>query len=131
MKQEKKFFSLRRKLVLFVGILALITYTCSFVFIEYIRPTFFESTSSSLFQIVTYALGIVWSCVLAAVFSLIIVRPLQRLENSANEVAEGKIGIDVEMPKRCTMTLNHPYLQMICTIFCLMKFRKSRVGKKL
>ena len=99
MAPEKKIFSLRKKLVLFVGILALITYTCSFVFIEYIRPTFFESTSSSLFQIVTYALGILWSCVLAAVFSLIIVRPLQRLENSANEVAEGKIGNDVEMPK--------------------------------
>jgi methyl-accepting chemotaxis protein len=99
MKPEKKIFSLRRKLVLFVGILALITYSCSFVFIEYIRPTFFESSSTSLFQIVTYALGIIWSCVLASVFSLIIVRPLQRLENSANEVAEGKIGIDVEMPK--------------------------------
>lgn len=99
MKSEKKLFSLRRKLVLFVGILALVTYTCSFVFIEYLRPTFFESTSSSLFQIITYALGIFWSCALAAVFSLVIVRPLQRLEHSANEVAEGKIGKDVEMPK--------------------------------
>ena len=99
MSPKKKIFSLRKKLVLFVGILALITYTCSYVFMEYIRPAFFESTSSSLFQIVTYTLGIIWSCVLAAVFSLIIVRPLQRLENSANEVAEGKIGIDVEMPK--------------------------------
>ncbi len=99
MKTEKKLFSLRRKMVLFVGILALVTYTCSFVFIEYLRPTFFESTSSSLFQIITYVLGIFWSCALAAVFSLIIVRPLQRLELSANEVAEGKIGKDVEMPK--------------------------------
>ncbi|AWE06295.1 methyl-accepting chemotaxis protein [Lysinibacillus sp. 2017] len=99
MKSEKKLFSLRRKLVLFVGILALVTYTCSFVFIEYLRPTFFESTSSSLFQIITYVLGIFWSCALAAVFSLVIVRPLQRLEHSANEVAEGKIGKDVEMPK--------------------------------
>lgn len=99
MNTEKKLFTLRRKLVLFVGLLALVTYTCSFVFIEYIRPMFFESTNSSFFQIITYSLGIVWSCVLAAVFSLIIVRPLQKLEKSANEVAEGKIGKDVEMPK--------------------------------
>lgn len=99
MNTEKKLFTLRRKLVLFVGLLALVTYTCSFVFIEYIRPMFFESTNSSFFQIITYLLGIVWSCVLAAIFSLIIVRPLQKLEKSANEVAEGKIGKDVEMPK--------------------------------
>ncbi|MBD8032611.1 MULTISPECIES: methyl-accepting chemotaxis protein [Solibacillus] len=99
MDSQKKSFSLRRKLVLFVGILALITYTCSFVFIEYLRPMFFENTSTSLFQIITYVLGIFWSCALAAVFSLVIVRPLQRLESSANQVAEGKIGKDVDMPK--------------------------------
>ncbi|MEK4128614.1 HAMP domain-containing methyl-accepting chemotaxis protein [Solibacillus sp. FSL W8-0474] len=99
MDSQRKSFSLRRKLVLFVGILALITYTCSFVFIEYLRPMFFENTSTSMFQIITYVLGIFWSCALAAVFSLVIVRPLQRLESSANQVAEGKIGKDVDMPK--------------------------------
>ena len=99
MNSQKKIFTLRRKLVLFVGILALITYTCSFVFIEYIHPMFFESTSTTLFQLSTYAMGILWSCILAAIFSLVIVRPLQRLEHSANQVAEGKIGKDVDMPK--------------------------------
>ena len=99
MDSQRKSFSLRRKLVLFVGILALITYTCSFVFIEYLRPMFFENTSTSMFQIITYVLGIFWSCTLAYVFSLVIVRPLQRLESSANQVAEGKIGKDVDMPK--------------------------------
>ena len=99
MNSQKKIFTLRRKLVLFVGILAFVTYSCSFVFIEYLHPMFFESTSTTLFQLGTYALGIFWSCLLAAVFSLVIVRPLQRLERSANQVAEGKIGKDVEMPK--------------------------------
>lgn len=99
METNKKLFTLRLKLVLFVGILALITYTTSFLFIEYIHPMFFGETNPLLFQIITYALGIFWSCVLAAIFSLILVRPLQRLENSANLVAEGKIGKDVEMPK--------------------------------
>ena len=99
MENKKKIFTLRRKLVLFVGILAAITYTASFIFIEYIQPMFFPETNPIVYQIITYALGVFWSCILAAIFSLIIVRPLQRLENSANQVAEGKIGKDVDMPK--------------------------------
>ncbi|MER1984334.1 MAG: methyl-accepting chemotaxis protein [Solibacillus sp.] len=99
MAPNKKLFNLRRKLVLFVGVLALVTYSTSFIFIEYIQPTFFPSINEVVFQMITYALGITWSCVLAAVFSIVIVRPLQRLEYSANRVAEGKIGEDVEMPK--------------------------------
>ncbi len=91
-------FNLRRKLVLFVGVLALITYSVSFVFIEYLQPMFFENTNTSTFQIITYSLGIAWSCILASIFSVIIVRPLQKLEKSAALVAEGKIGEDVEMP---------------------------------
>lgn len=97
MEQRMK-FNLRRKLVLFVGVLALITYSVSFVFIEFLQPMFFENTNASLFQLITYSLGIAWSCILAAIFSIIIVRPLQKLEKSASLVAEGKIGKDVEMP---------------------------------
>ena len=96
--EQKMKFNLRRKLVLFVGILALITYSVSFVFIEYLQPMFFENTSVGVFQIITYSLGIVWSCILAAIFSSVIVKPLQKLEKSAALVAEGKIGNDVEMP---------------------------------
>ena len=91
-------FNLRRKLILFVGILALITYSVSFVFIEYIQPMFFPEINQVIFQSITYFLGITWSCILAAIFSNIIVRPLQKLERSATLVAEGKIGKDVEMP---------------------------------
>ena len=90
--------SIRRKLVLFVGILALVTYSVSFVFIEFLQPMFFENIDSKIFQLITYSLGIAWSCILAAIFSVIIVRPLQKLEQSAKLVAEGKIGKDVEMP---------------------------------
>ena len=96
--EKKMKFNLRRKLVLFVGVLALITYSVSFVFIEFLQPMFFENTNTSTFQIITYSLGIAWSCILAAIFSVIIVRPLQKLEKSATLVAEGKIGEDVEMP---------------------------------
>ncbi|MFF5993910.1 HAMP domain-containing methyl-accepting chemotaxis protein [Lysinibacillus sp. KU-BSD001] len=98
MKSERKIFNLRTKLVLFVGILALITYSVSFIFIEFIQPMFFPSVNRQLFEIITYILGIAWSCILAAVFSIVLVKPLQQLEQTATRVAEGKIGQDVKMP---------------------------------
>lgn len=99
MKSQGAMFNLRKKIVLFVGILAIITYSVSFIFIEYIQPTFFSSVNPIVFEIITYCLGIAWSCILAAVFSVIIVKPLQKLEQTATRVAEGKIGQDVDMPK--------------------------------
>lgn len=99
MNSKKKPFNLRNKLILFVGILALVTYSTSFVCIEFIQPMFFESVDRRLFQLITYSLGIFWSCLLAGIFSIIIVRPLQRLEDTATRVADGKIGKDVEMPR--------------------------------
>lgn len=96
-------FSIRWKLVLFVGVLAIITYSTSFLFIHYLHPYFFSKftlfSNKILFEIITYLLGITWSCILAAVFSVVIVKPLEKLEKTATRVAEGKIGKDVEMPK--------------------------------
>ncbi|MFJ7668502.1 methyl-accepting chemotaxis protein [Lysinibacillus sp. NPDC097195] len=95
----KKQFGLRLKLVLFVSILALITYSISFLFIEFVQPTFFPEINRKLFEVITYLLGITWSGILAAIFSVILIKPLQQLEYSATRVAEGKIGQDVVMPK--------------------------------
>lgn len=97
--QKGKKFNLRLKLVLFVSFLATITYSVSFVFIEYLQPTFFPQINRIYFEIITYVLGIAWCGILAAIFSVIIVKPLQKLEETAIQVAEGKIGKDVEMPK--------------------------------
>ncbi|MGE7092662.1 methyl-accepting chemotaxis protein [Lysinibacillus sp. NPDC048646] len=95
----KKKFGLRLKLILFVGILALITYSISFIFIEYVQPTFFPEINRRLFEVFTYILGIAWSSILAGIFSVILIKPLQQLEYSASRVAQGKIGQDVKMPK--------------------------------
>lgn len=97
--QNKNKFNLRMKLVLFVSILAAITYSVSFIFIEVIQPTFFPKIDSKLFEVITYLLGIIWSGILAAIFSVVIVRPLQQLEQTAIRVSQGKIGQDVEMPR--------------------------------
>lgn len=98
-----KKFSLRWKIVLFVGILSMITYSTSFFFIKVLHPYFFSKISflenELLFEIITYLLGITWSCILSGILGIFIVRPLEKLEMTAKKVAEGKIGIDVDIPK--------------------------------
>ncbi|OCS85250.1 methyl-accepting chemotaxis protein [Caryophanon latum] len=94
---KKHAFSLRKQLVLFVVTLAVVTYTTSFLFIEFLYPKMFNNVDDSLFQIVTYALGVMWSGVLAAAFSLVLVRPLERLDVAAEKAAAGQIGSDIEV----------------------------------
>lgn len=98
--ESKTTFGLRKKLVLFVGILAFVTYSTSFVFIHYLHPMIFSRfiENQRFFELLTYVFGITWSCILAAIFSIILVKPLQQLEKSAKLVAEGKIGQDVDVP---------------------------------
>lgn len=97
MKEPKK-VGLRAKLVLFIVILAAITYTTSAVFINWVQPTFFPNVQPFVFQLLTYAMGVMWSGILAAMFSTILTKPLQRLETAAMKVAEGKIGTDIQLP---------------------------------
>ncbi|WP_342470323.1 methyl-accepting chemotaxis protein [Ureibacillus sp. FSL K6-3587] len=112
----KKMFSIRKKLVLFVGILAVITYSTSFVFIRFLHPYFFSQfiPNELLFEIITYLLGITWSCILAGIFSVVLTKPLENLEKTATRVAEGKIGQDVEMPK------THDEIRSVAEAFQLM-----------
>lgn len=88
---------LRKKLVVFVAALAVITYSTSAVFINWVQPVFFPNVQPFLFEIITYALGILWSGILAALFSIVLTKPLHRLEEAAMKVADGKIGSDIEL----------------------------------
>lgn len=97
-KNEQHSFGLKKKLILFVAVLAVITYSVSFFFIEYLQTQIFPNVKKSVFEIITYVLGIIWSGILAGIFSSLLVKPLQKLENVAKEAAEGKIGKDIEMP---------------------------------
>lgn len=99
-KKKKHSFGLQKKIVLFVTVLALITYTTSALFIRFVQPLLFDgATNSGGFEVVTYALGIFWSGVLAYFFIGLIIKPLFNLEKVAILASEGKIGIDVEVPK--------------------------------
>ena len=101
-EKKKHAFGLQKKIVLFVTILALVTYTASALFIHYLQPLLIEASigiGSFQFEILTYALGILWSGVLAYFFSGLLIKPLFNLEKAATLASEGKIGIDVDIPK--------------------------------
>ncbi|MFD1203796.1 MULTISPECIES: HAMP domain-containing methyl-accepting chemotaxis protein [Sporosarcina] len=99
MNDGRKKNGLKKKLILFVTILALITYVTSAVFINFIGPQFFSGVNPVLFGIITYSLGIIWSGILAALFGSFLTKSLQNLEKAAISVAAGKLGTEIELPK--------------------------------
>lgn len=92
-------FGLRKKLVIFITVLALITYSTSAFFIFAVHPMFFENISTATFSIMTLLLGIIWSAILAFFAAGFITRPLQRLETVALSAAQGSINQEVVLPK--------------------------------
>lgn len=96
---SKKKHGLRKKLIIFVAILAMTTYTTSAFFINFLQPQFFPNIEPFWFTIMTFGMGIFWSAVLAGLFGAVLTKPLQQLEEAAIEVANGKIGHDIELPK--------------------------------
>ncbi|WP_374721378.1 methyl-accepting chemotaxis protein [Peribacillus tepidiphilus] len=92
-------FGLRKKLALFITVLAIITYSSSAFFIYIIYPTFFSGMNEGLFTIVTLALGILWSGILAFFAAGFIIKPLQNLEKVALKAAHGNIREDLEVSK--------------------------------
>lgn len=96
-RQRAYKFGLRKKLVFFTTILAIITYSTSAFFIYFVRPSFFAGISPTTFTIATLLLGIIWSGILAYFAAAFITRPLKKLENAVIDASEGNIGIDVEL----------------------------------
>ncbi|WP_203363494.1 methyl-accepting chemotaxis protein [Bacillus sp. REN10] len=97
-KHNQASFGIRKKLVLIVTALAIITYTTSGFFIYYLYPMFFSGMNEVLFTVVTLLMGIMWSGILAYIVAGYFVKPLQRLEAAALEAATGNIEQDVELP---------------------------------
>ncbi|SNS81408.1 methyl-accepting chemotaxis protein [Bacillus sp. OK838] len=92
-------FGLRKKLVIFTTVLALITYSTSAFFICVIHPMFFEKTSSLSFSVGTLLLGILWSGILSFFASGLITKPLKRLEKAVLSAADGSINEEVVLSK--------------------------------
>ncbi|KML01075.1 methyl-accepting chemotaxis protein [Rossellomorea marisflavi] len=96
-KGSKK--GLRKKIVLFTTLLAIITYTTSAAFIYFIKPTFASDVSDFWFTLATLGMGIFWSGFLAYLAAGYIDKPLQLLEQAALKAADGDISTEVELSK--------------------------------
>lgn len=94
-------FGLRKKLVLFITSLAIITYTTSAVFLYFLFPSIEEMLpfGEAVFTFLTLAMGVFWSGVLAFFAAGFIIKPLQKLEKTALMAANGDIGQDAELSK--------------------------------
>ncbi|MED3964187.1 HAMP domain-containing methyl-accepting chemotaxis protein [Niallia taxi] len=91
-------FSLRKKLALFITILALITYSTSAFFIYVLYPLLPGiGISAFVFNLITLTLGVLWSGFLAFLAAGFIIKPLQRLEKSAIKAAHGNLSEDVKL----------------------------------
>lgn len=96
MKNKNRYkFSIRLKIVIFITIVALITYSTSGFFIyvvyEYVKQ-YIDRTS---FTILTLTLGIIWSGILTAIAAGFLISPLKRLEKAALIAADGDISVNV------------------------------------
>lgn len=100
MEEVKKFrFGLRKKMVLLISLLAIMTYSTSGFFIYYIRPNFAPNIDEALFTIGTFALGIIWSGILAFFMASFIIKPLLKLEKAVIRASEGDISTNVDVSK--------------------------------
>ncbi|MBY6266742.1 methyl-accepting chemotaxis protein [Parageobacillus thermoglucosidasius] len=97
--KRKYRFSIRRKLVVFTTILAIITYSTSAFFIYVLHDLFFTAINKSVFTIITLLLGIIWSGILAYMASGFVIKPLHRLEQAAIKAASGQINEDVPLSR--------------------------------
>lgn len=87
---------LRKKLVMLTTVLAIITYSISAFFIYFLYPYAekFFGIQSVVYTAVVLILGIFWSGLLAYMAAGMIIKPLQKLEQSAMKAAQGEIGED-------------------------------------
>ena len=94
-------FSIRKKLVLGISGLAIITYGTSAFFIFFLADYLqgLLNVNSDLFIIITLILGVMWCGILGFLAAPLITKPLHELEDAARKAAAGDIGVDVAISK--------------------------------
>ncbi|SFE61520.1 methyl-accepting chemotaxis protein [Alteribacillus iranensis] len=98
-KRRKYRFSIRKKLVVGISAVTVVTYGTSAFFIFVVADWLPETwgISRDMFLLLTLLLGWLWSGILAYVSAPLITKPLKRLEASAQKAAEGDIQEGVEV----------------------------------
>lgn len=99
--ENKQRFDLRKKLVLFTTVLAIITYSTSafFIYVVYDYVKHLWPYPEPVYVIIVLLLGITWSAILAFIAARVITKPLQRLETVVTEVADGNLDQHIEIPQ--------------------------------
>lgn len=94
-------FSITKKMVLGISVVAIITYTTSGFFIFYLYDMIGSELglNENVFMILTLTLGVGWSGFLGYLGSKVIVKPLRKIEAAAKKVAQGDIRDKVDVPK--------------------------------
>lgn len=93
--------SIRKKLVIGISGLAVITYGCSafFIFVLADLQESFLGLSKNTFIVITLLKGIFWSGVLGWFFAPLITKPLKDVEESVHKAAVGDIRHDIKVKK--------------------------------
>jgi methyl-accepting chemotaxis protein len=100
MDKKRYTFGIRKKLVLLITVLGIITYSMSGFFIYVLYPLFFENViNETVFTIITLALGATWMGILAYCAAIFVVKPLENLEEAALRAADGDLSSNVRVSK--------------------------------
>ncbi|MCM3179220.1 methyl-accepting chemotaxis protein [Cytobacillus horneckiae] len=94
-------FSLRKKLVLLISVLAVITYSISAVCIQFIYPLIENiiPINKVAFNLIILMLGALWSGILAFFAAGLIIKPLHDLEQTALKAANGNLQDGVKLSR--------------------------------
>jgi methyl-accepting chemotaxis protein len=92
-------FSLVKKIVLGIMLLATITYTTSAIFIFVLKDWIAPAVPDPLYQAAILLLGVIWSGILGFVAAKMIAKPLYSLEQVANSAATGDLRQTVEVSR--------------------------------
>jgi methyl-accepting chemotaxis protein len=92
-------FSLVKKIVLGISIVAVVTYGTSAFCIFVLKDLIAPEMNSLLYTVITLALGIFWTAFLGWLTARLLVKPLNALHVAAVKAAQGNLSTSVDIPQ--------------------------------
>ncbi|MDG5787323.1 methyl-accepting chemotaxis protein [Evansella sp. AB-P1] len=94
-------FSLRKKMVLGICTVALITYGISAFFLFYLSEVLgtLLGVNENMVTITVLLLGVIWCGILGYIGATFLTKPINRLEKAARKIAEGDMTEEISVPK--------------------------------
>lgn len=92
-------FSLIAKITLGTLIVSAVTYGTSAFFLFVLNQFFTQYITQSLYIVIVFVLGVLWSGLLGFISARFLVKNLKKIERSAHEASQGKLNISIDIPK--------------------------------